>query len=104
MSRFNRAPRPLAQTLHSLTHELCPETVLAEAQRAWREAVGAEIAGRARPAAERAGVLTIACESSLWAQELDLMGEAIVGRLNERLKRGRIARLRCVAGDPYEQV
>lgn len=104
MSRFNRAPHPMTETLRSLTRELSPETVLAEVQRAWREAVGAEIAERARPAAERAGVLTVACESSVWAQELDLMGDVILERLNGHLRRGRIARLRCVAGGPFEQV
>jgi hypothetical protein len=46
----------------------------------------------------------VACESSVWAQELDLMGDAIVERLNDRLTLGRIARLRCMAGAPYEQV
>jgi predicted nucleic acid-binding Zn ribbon protein len=54
--------------------------------------------------AERAGVLTVSCESSVWAQELDLMGVAIVARLNERLSGGRITRLRCIAGEPIEQV
>jgi hypothetical protein len=33
----------------------------------------------------------------VWAQELDLMGPAIVERLNQRLRSGRVARLRCVA-------
>jgi hypothetical protein len=36
----------------------------------------------------------------VWAQELDLMSETIVGRLNERLERGQISRLRCVATPP----
>ena len=44
---------------------------------------------RAKPVAERAGVLTVSCESSVWAQELDLMSDAIRERLNERLTRGR---------------
>jgi predicted nucleic acid-binding Zn ribbon protein len=104
VSRFRRAPRPLAGALDALTQELSPETVLAEVQAAWRGAVGAAIAARARPVAERAGVLTVSCESSVWAQELDLMGVAIVARLNERLSGGRITRLRCIAGEPIEQV
>jgi hypothetical protein len=32
----------------------------------------------------------------VWAQELDLMGPAILERLNERLRAGRVSRLRCV--------
>jgi hypothetical protein len=33
----------------------------------------------------------------VWAQELDLMGPAIVERLNSLLREGQISRLRCVA-------
>jgi hypothetical protein len=33
----------------------------------------------------------------VWAQELDLMGPAIVERLNAALERGSVTRLRCVA-------
>ena len=79
---------------------LAPRTLLAEAQGVWSDAVGAVIYERAKPVAERAGVLTVSCESSVWAQELDLMSDAIRERLNERLTRGRIERLRCVAGVP----
>ena len=104
MTRFNRSPRLLSGSLETLAKRLAPDSVLAEAQRAWPDAVGAAIAQRAKPVAERAGVLTISCESSVWAQELDLMSEAILERLNQGLGRGQIARLRCVAGAPFEQV
>ncbi len=104
MSRYNRSPRHLAGALESLAWQLAPATALAEAQGAWTEAVGPGIAERARPVTERAGVLTIACESSVWAQELDLMSEAILERLNKRLRSTRIVRLRCVVASPFEQV
>ncbi len=104
MSRYNRAPNQLASALEALAWRLAPETALAEAQGAWEQAVGSAIAERARPVSERAGVLTVACESSVWAQELDLMSAAILERLNERLRDSRIVRLRCVAATPYEQV
>ena len=104
MTRFNRSPRPLSGSLESLALRLAPETLLAETQRAWPGLVGAAIADHARPVAERAGVLTVACESSVWAQELDLMGDAIRERLNQVLTRGHIVRLRCVAGAPFDQV
>ena len=39
----------------------------------------------------------MSCSASVWAQELDLMSETIVGRLNERLEGAPISRLRCVA-------
>jgi predicted nucleic acid-binding Zn ribbon protein len=104
MTRFKRSPRLLAGTLETLTQRLAPETLLAEAQRVWSDAVGAGIAERAKPVAERAGVLTISCESSVWAQELHLMSEAILEQLNGGLTKGQIARLRCVVGSPLEQV
>jgi predicted nucleic acid-binding Zn ribbon protein len=92
-----RGPRPLSQALYAVRDELAPETILADVQRHWSEVVGASIAAEASPTAERAGVLTISCSASVWAQELDLMGPDIVKRLNGALERGRIERLRCVA-------
>jgi predicted nucleic acid-binding Zn ribbon protein len=100
MAAARRGPRPLSSAFEALAQRLAPGTTLAQAQGAWREAVGPSIAERAWPVAERAGVLTISCESSVWAQELDLMGDAIRERLNERLQGGHIARLRCVATPP----
>jgi predicted nucleic acid-binding Zn ribbon protein len=77
--------------------EWAPDTVLAEVQRVWSDAVGASIAAEATPARERAGVLTVSCSASVWAQELDLMSATILERLNARIRRGRVERLRCVA-------
>lgn len=77
--------------------DLAPDTLLAEVQQAWREAVGAAIALEAQPTRERGGVVTVSCSASVWAQELDLMAPAILERLNQRLRSGRVSRLRCVA-------
>ena len=97
MSPHRRSPRPLTVALDRVRDEWAPETLLAEAQRAWADVVGAVIASEAKPASERAGVLTVSCSASVWAQELELMGPEIVERLNAVLRRGRIERLRCVA-------
>src|SRR5262245_29386378 len=51
---------------------------------AWREVVGDRIARRTRPGALRDGELTVYSESPVWAQELSLLSEEIVGRLRER--------------------
>jgi predicted nucleic acid-binding Zn ribbon protein len=87
----------LAPVLDHVRDELAPQTLLAEAQRAWTEAVGPAIATEAQPTAERAGVLTVSCSASVWAQELDLMAPVILEQLNARLGRGQIERLRCVS-------
>ena len=100
MSHFRRSPRPVTVALEKIEAELAPETVLAEVQGAWRSAVGEAIAEQAEPVSERAGVLTIACSASVWAQELDLMSESIIERLNGTLgapgEPARITRIRCV--------
>ena len=86
--------------MSALTDRLAPQTVLAEVQRVWPGAVGAAVAREATPASERGGVLTVICRSSVWAQELDLMGPELVARLNEALGGERLTRLRCVASAP----
>lgn len=100
MSHWRRSPRRLGFAIDGVRDDLAPATLLAEVQRVWPQAVGDAIAGEARPTAERAGVLTVSCSASVWAQELDLMGPAIVERLNGVLGRGSITRLRCVAMAP----
>ncbi len=100
MTHFRRSPRPVVLALEEMQSELAPETVLAEAQAAWRASVGDAIAEQARPISERGGVLTVACSASVWAQELDLMAPSIMERLNRALagssERAQITRIRCV--------
>ena len=62
-----------------------PLTLLAAVQSAWPTAAGAGVAAEAEPVAERDGVVTVACRSATWAQELDLLGPELLGRLNEAL-------------------
>ncbi len=97
MTKFRSGPRPMSSAFDSLRDQLAPDSVLAEVQRAWPDAVGEAIAAEASPTAERGGVVTVSCSASVWAQELDLMGTTIVERLNACLRRGRVERLRCVA-------
>jgi hypothetical protein len=96
VSLYRRSPRPVAIAIDRIQAQLAPETLLAEVQQVWGEVVGSAIAGEAEPTSERAGVLTISCAASVWAHELDLMSPVIVERLNAVLRRGAIARLRCV--------
>jgi predicted nucleic acid-binding Zn ribbon protein len=91
-----RQPRPVAVALESLAGRLAPQTLLAEVQRAWPAAAGA-FAAEASPVAERDGVVTVACASSVWAQELDLLAPRVVGALNARLGRPAVAKLRVTS-------
>ena len=95
MSR--RAPRPAALAVEALTSRLAPRTALAEVQRVWPGVVGAAIAAEAQATAEHDGVVTVSCRSAVWAQELDLMGPDLVGRLNAALGGERLLALRCQA-------
>jgi predicted nucleic acid-binding Zn ribbon protein len=84
MSR-RRAPRPLAAAIGEALERSEPATLLASVQSAWPEAVGEAIARETTPVAERSGVITVACSSSSWAQELDLLGAQILAKIRSKL-------------------
>jgi predicted nucleic acid-binding Zn ribbon protein len=92
-----RTPRRVGASIGALADQLAPRTVLADAQRAWPRVAGAAMAKYALPTAERGGTLTITCQSSTWAQELDLMAPELIAKLNATIGDGRITALRCVA-------
>ena len=75
-----------------------PATTLAQVQEVWERAAGAAMASAARPTAEHGGVLTVTCSAAVWAQELDLMSEQVVARLNSALDAELISELRCRTG------
>ena len=89
-----RAPRPVAYALDAVTAALAPATLLAEVQRAWPQAAGEAFARATEPVAERDGIVTVACDSAVWAQELDLFSERVVRALNEAIGRPAVRRLR----------
>ena len=96
MSRY--APRPLASALHELTGALAPASTLARVQEVWEGAVGSAIAAAARPTAEHDGVLTVTCEASVWAQELELMSDSLIALVNAALAGDGVRALRCRTG------
>ena len=91
-----RTPRPVSFALGSLQDDLEPATLLAAIQRRWPEVAGA-FANCSQPRYERDGVLTVSCTSAVQAQELNLMSELVVARLNEALGRPAITRLKTQA-------
>ena len=96
------APRRLGLALAEVSERLAPATTLAQVQARWPETVGAAMAAEAEPISERGGLLTVACRSAVWAQELELLSVDLVGRLNELLGTGsgapRVRGLRVVVG------
>ena len=95
-----RGPRPLGLALEELTGAIAPATLLAEVQRAWTRAAGEAFAAATEPVSERDGVITVACASAVWAQELDLLSERVVEALNEAIGRPAVGRLRPQAAPP----
>jgi len=95
------APRRLAVALPQIARGIEPGTVLARLQTLWPATAGPAVAASARPVGERDGIVTVACESAVWAQELELLAPDLVERLNASLevtRGGRIKRLRFVVG------
>ncbi len=92
------APRPVAVALERLTAGLAPATLLAAVQRAWPDAAGDAFAATCTPASERNGTVFVDCESAVWAQELDLLSERVLERLNGELGADRVTRLRARTG------
>ena len=86
--RRRRTPRPLATAIGEALERAEPATLLAAVQRAWPAAVGEAIAREATPVTERSGVVTVACSSSAWAQELDLLGAQILAKIRPNLPSG----------------
>ena len=94
---WRRSPVPLAGAVTALAERLQPQTTLSSVPRVWPEVAGEAVAAEAQPVSERAGTVTIACRSAVWAQELTLLAPDLVRRLNEALGTPRVSDLRCTA-------
>ena len=77
---------------------MAPATLLARVQAAWKEVAGARMAEAASPVSERDGVVTVACESGVWAQELELLGPELIVRFEGVLGAQSVKALRFVTG------
>jgi predicted nucleic acid-binding Zn ribbon protein len=65
----------------------------------WSEAVGATISDNARPIRINRGVLVVVVSSPVWAQELSLMKDTIIQRLNSRLGEAIVQDIRFIQGE-----
>jgi predicted nucleic acid-binding Zn ribbon protein len=64
---------------------VAPKTPLAAVQLAWSKAAGAAINRVASPVSERDGVITVACGSAGWAEQLDLLQDELLAKLRAAL-------------------
>ena len=92
------APRQISRALENALPDARPPGLLAEVQSAWPGVAGGAVAAAAGPVSERAGTVTVACESAVWAQELELLGPDLARRLDDAVSSGRVERLRFIVG------
>jgi predicted nucleic acid-binding Zn ribbon protein len=82
------APRPLRRALDDALADAAPPGLLPRVQAVWPEVAGAVVAEESGPVSEREGTVTVACRSSVWAHELELLAGDLTARLNARLGAG----------------
>jgi predicted nucleic acid-binding Zn ribbon protein len=99
-----RAPRSLAFALERVTGRLEPATTLARVQGCWADAAGEALARVSRPVSERDGVVTVSCEDSMWANELQMLGPDLIEKVNAALPDRHVEELRFRAGDHRARV
>jgi predicted nucleic acid-binding Zn ribbon protein len=96
------APRSLGTALDAVLADARPAGLLAVVQSAWPDVAGAALGASARPVSERSGIVTVACESAVWASELELLAPDLKSGLNAALEASgdpaRVERLRFVVG------
>lgn len=85
---FARRPRVFGEAIGRAREQVTPATLLAAVQAAWPRVAGEAVTAQAEPVAERGGVVTVACRSATWAQELDLLQGELLERLNSELEAG----------------
>ena len=79
------APKKLGDLLGGFRQDVSPPTPLAAVQSVWDQVVGERIAAVTEVVEEREGVVTVACSSTVWTQELELMAPRITASLREEL-------------------
>jgi predicted nucleic acid-binding Zn ribbon protein len=104
------APRALSLALEGVVRGAEPTTLLARVQGVWAEVAGPGLAAAATPVSERDGLVTVACESAVWAQELELLGPDLLTRFGTALggesgapASGSVKKLRFVVGSAPNQ-
>ena len=95
-----REPRQIADALARVTAKAAPATTIARLQGCWESVAGPVIAAEAEPVSERSGVVTVACRSAVWANELELLAPGLVNGLNDALGATAVGSLRFVVRAP----
>jgi predicted nucleic acid-binding Zn ribbon protein len=81
-----QSPRRIGAAIEAVRAGSEPATLLGAVQGVWAAAAGDAIAAEAEPVAERDGVVKVACRSATWAQELDLLQDQLLERVEVALR------------------
>jgi predicted nucleic acid-binding Zn ribbon protein len=95
-----REPRPIGEAAARVAAGAAPATTIARVQGCWAAAAGVALAAEAEPVSGRGGVITVACRSAVWANELELLSPGLVERVNEALGTPLVESFRFVVGAP----
>jgi hypothetical protein len=96
-------PEPLGAILDRAGENRFARTREAIPAALWRDAVGARIAERAMPISLEDGVLLLRVPTSVWANELSLLGDEVCARLRDRGLDAREIRFRVGALPPIDR-
>ena len=96
-----RDPKPLADTIDALTHQLGWSAPLSqhEVLASWGDIAGEETAKHSEPIAIEGGVLQVRCESTAWATQLRLMRTQLVTEISLRFPGAGIETIRFQGPD-----
>ena len=96
-----RDPKGLGDALADLTRQSGWDAQLAREDLVlqWEEVTGAETARHANPVALEGGILTVQCDSTAWAKNLQLMRAEIVTQLMRRFPDANVQNVRFVGPD-----
>ena len=78
-------PKRIGEALDRALDPIAPKTPLAEIQRLWPAAVGPQIAAVTKVLEELDGTVTIECENTIWANELEMMSPQLLEKLASQM-------------------
>ena len=87
--------RQISDAIGRLVEQIGPQDPLTQVTTAWPDLVGSGMAGHTKPSAVRGGTLTVDCDSSVYAQELELLSRKVVKAVNDRFGPGFVTAVRC---------
>ncbi|UUT34340.1 DUF721 domain-containing protein [Microbacterium elymi] len=98
---LGRDPKGVGDVLTTLTHEAGWDSQLARADlvREWDEVAGDETARHTRPVALSDGMLTVQCDSTAWAKQLQLMRAHILTEILRRYPDAGVDSIRFIGPD-----